>query len=227
MKKKILNNITSYNKFLSVFKIIASCYKDQNRLDEINFLEKKLIEITMDDKKYQEGYQYSDYKWLYNKIENDCYTFMEVYQNVEDYVDNRCRMASVMTLNNLSDRELKLFGDNVLEYINKYKDIDEASKICYLESQFELNSFITLLLDYYGLVHDKSISKHAAIEFIIDNRYKVKDDMTIWVDVFNQIKVLMRNLTNCSDGGYKVINEKYFELLKYYFIIVTSPTFTS
>lgn len=227
MKKQILKNITTYNKFLIIFKIIAACYKDDNRLEEIKYMENKLLEILKDESKYQEGYQYNDYRWLNNKIINDCHTFYEVYQNVEEYIDNRCRMVSVMTLNHLSENELKVFGSNVLNYIKDYDDIDDACNNAYLESQIELNSFITLILDYYDLEKNRPLNKQTALDYVKDNRYYIGKSINIWVDVFNQLKILMRNLPNYNDAGYKVIQEKYFILLKYYFVIVTSPKFSS
>ena len=225
MKKKILNNITKFNKSLLIYRIIATCYKDKNRIEEIEFLENKIIELCVDQKKYEESYQYGDYRWLYNKIENDAYTFYEVFQNVEDYINNRCRMVSIMTLNNLPDSILKGFGDRVINYLNRFTDIDEASEFTYQHTSIELNSFIDLLITYMDLDQNKSLNKISALDYIKKNRNELSNSINNWVDVFNQIKIIMKNFSNHNDAMFNVINEKYLDLLVYYFIIVTSQKF--
>lgn len=227
MRNQIIKNLTKINKNMLVYKVILTAYKDSERLEAIDFLERRLKELLSDMETYTNNHSKGDYAWLNNKIENDSYTFDEVLHEVEEYINNRCRILSIITLNNMSEIELVSFGKELERYLSKFKDIDEAAEFICFNSGALLTSFIDELINYIHNNEHLVNKKFIPMDFLENNRTIIVMDLKQWLDIFNNLKLSMSNIKNNNERSYKSLIENYNLLLMYYFIIITSPNFNS
>lgn len=227
MRNQIINNLSKIEKKILVYKIILKAYKDLERLEAIDFLEHRLKELLADMETYTNNYSKGDYTWLNNKIENDAYTFDEVLHEVEEYINNRCRIVSVITLNNMAYSELVTFEKDITRFLNQFNDIDEAAEYICFNSGASLMSFIDEVINYINNNPELVNKRFISMEFLENNRSIIIMDLKQWLDVFNHLRVSMTNIKNNNKRSYKSLYDNYCLLRMYYFIIITSPNFNT
>lgn len=227
MRNQIINNLSKIEKKMLIYKIILIAYKDNDRLEAIDFLERRLKELLSDMETYANNHSKGDYAWLNNKIENDSYTFDEVLNEVEEYINNRCRIVSVITLNNLPYMELVSFEKEITRFLSKFKDIDEAAEYICFNSGGLLTSFMDELINYINNNEHLVNTKFIPMDYIEKNRTIIIMDLKQWLEIFNNLRLAMTNVKSNNERSYKSLIANYSLLLMYYFIIITSQNFNA
>ena len=225
MVNRIINKMNELRKNLVVYRIILKCYKDTNRLEAISFIEVKLNELVKDNEKYLASKDNGDYNWLNNKLDNDAYTNDQVYNQVEDYINYRCKMISVMILKNMYYEDLVIFEQKMDLYLSKFNDTDEAAEyICYHTGN-DISDFINSLFNYVAKVETELGKKTISLEYYEKYRTILSLDIKQWIDIYNHLRYTMRSLKILHKKDYLKLLEQYNLIIMYYFILVTSPNF--